>query len=386
MAIRIAESIYAIPIVDNETDLFESLWPLDDGVNYNSYVVIGSEGAAIIDTVHESFFEQYLEELQSVVDLNNVKYIVINHMEPDHSSSLSLLLEHAPNAKIVISQIGATMFKLPGDVIQVKDGDEICLGNKTLKFISTPWTHWPETMVTYVPEDRVLFTCDLFGAYGAYSDLLVDDWDGYLLEARRYYVTVLSRYAKFVRSAVAKINALKPEVIAPGHGIVYSGDRLDQILNLYADWSSGHKEGRVLILYGSMYGSIYDRVHTLLHLLEAEGVEVDALDLSREDWSYAMTFVLGADVVVVAYPTYDADVFPPVKFFLRAVKDKGLLEGKKIFVIEAHGWSSSEQKIRQLLDGLEIATFLSFSQKQPLKIESLESLVEQIVSALSSDE
>ena len=383
---RISDHVFAIPVVDNETDLFESLWPLDEGVNYNSYVVIGSEGAAIVDTVHENFFDEYLEALKEIVDLENVKYVVVNHVEPDHSSSLRLLLEHLQNAKVVISKTGATLFNLPGEVLPVEEGNEISLGDVTLRFLMTPWTHWPETMVTYVPEDGVVFTCDLFGAYGAYPNLGAEDQDGYLLEARRYYVTVLSKYAKFVNSATAKIRSLNPKILAPGHGIVYSGDSLVQILDLYSDWSSGHREGRALILYGSMYGSVYDKVHTLLHLLEAEGVEVDALDLSREDWSYAMTFVLGADVVVIAYPTYDADVFPPVKYFLQTVLDKGLLDGRALYVIEAHGWSSSEQKIRALLDGKDIRRVLSFSQKQPLKISDLENLAAEIAAILGGSE
>ena len=386
MAVRLSDHVFAIPVVDNETDLFESLWPLDDGVNYNSYVVVGSEGAAIIDTVHESFFDVYLEKLGEVVDPESVEYVVVNHMEPDHSSSLPMLLEHLPNAKVIVSRTGASLFDLPGTVIPVDDGDEMSLGDVVLKFISTPWAHWPETMITYVLEDEVVFTCDLFGAYGAYPNLNAEDWDVYLLEARRYYVTVLSKYAKFVNSAVSKVKALKPKIVAPGHGIAYSGDSLVQILELYADWSSGHKEGRVLILYGSMYGSVYNAVDTLVQLLEAEGVEVDALDLSREDWSYALTFVLGADVIIIAYPTYDADVFPPVKYFIQTSMDKGLLDGKAIYVIEAHGWSSSEQKIRQLLNGVDVKKVLSFSQKNPLKIEALEDLAGEIISSLGGTE
>jgi len=374
--VKVSEHVFVVPVVDNETDLFESLWPLDDGVNYNAYVVVGSDGAAVIDTVHESFSSELIEQLSQIVSPERVKYIVVNHMEPDHSSSIEALLQWAPHAKILISQTGASLFSLPGDVVPVNDGDSVSLGDVTLKFIHTPWTHWPETMVTFVPEEQIAFTCDLFGAYGAYPDLSAEDWDSYLLEARRYYVTVLSKYARFVSAALGKIRALRPRIIAPGHGILYSGEQLDQILDLYADWSQNR--GRVLILYGSMYGSVYSKVDALVHLLEDMGVTVDVLDLSREDWSYAMTFVLGADAVVVAYPTYDADVFPPIRFFLETVKDKGLLSGKPIYVIEAHGWSSSEQKIRALLDGLDVRDVISFSAKQPLSLDAIDALAQKL--------
>lgn len=384
MAVRIGERVYAIPVVDRETDLFESLWPVSDGVNYNSYVVVGSGGAAVIDTVHESFFDGYVEELRSVVNLEDVRYVVVNHMEPDHSSSLPLLLEHLPNAKVVISRTGATLFNIPGDVVPVGDGDSVSLGDRTLKFLNTPWIHWPETMVTFVPEEGILFSCDLFGAYGSYPDLVVDDWEEYIVEARRYYVTVLSKYSRFVGSALEKVRSLSPKVVAPAHGVTYSGEDLRRILDLYAEWSTNSGEGRVLILYGSMYGSVYERVRALYSLLESEGVDVDALDLSREDWSYAMSLVLGADVVVVAYPTYEGDVFPPVRFFLQLLREKNLLSGSRIFVVEAHGWQSSEKRALELLKGLNVEEVVSFSQKQPLKMEDLERLVDKIVSALSS--
>ncbi|NPA76605.1 MAG: FprA family A-type flavoprotein [Candidatus Diapherotrites archaeon] len=384
MAVRLSDHVFAIPVVDRETDLFESLWPLDDGVNYNSYVVLGSDGAAIVDTVHESFFDEYLSALREVVDLESVKYVVINHMEPDHSSSLRDLLEYLPNARVVISKTGATLFNLPGDVLPVGDGDEVSLGDVTLRFIMTPWTHWPETMVTYVPQDGVAFTCDLFGAYGAYPDLKTDDWDGYLLEARRYYVTVLSKYSNFVNSATGKIRSLHPKILAPGHGVIYSGDSLNQILDLYDDWSSEHKEGRVLVLYGSMYGGVFSKVDALVAALEARGVVVDTLDMSREDWSYAMTFVLGADIVVVAYPTYDSHVFPPVRYFLETILDKGLLDGKPVFVLEAKAWSGAEQKIRAIL-GDRIVDYVSFSEKQPLGVDQIDAIAERIASYVYSD-
>jgi flavorubredoxin len=382
MVVKLSEGIYAIPVVDEETDLFESLWPLDDGVNYNSYVVVGSEGAAVIDTVHVSKFSEFFDALGELVDPVDIKYVVVDHMEPDHASSLELLLNHAVRARSVISSTGARLFELPGKPLAVNDGDTLNLGDKTLHFIHTPWTHWPETMVTHVPEEDVVFTCDLFGAYGAYPRFEFKDWDEYLLEARRYYVTVLAKYARFVNSAVSKIRALNPKIIAPGHGVPYSGEQLEQMLDLYADWSSGHKEGRVLILYGSMYGTIHSKVDALVAALESKGVVVDALDLSREDWSYAMTFVLGADVIVVAYPTYESDVFPPVKYFLQTVGDKGLLAGKPVFVLSAYGWAPSDAKIRQLLETADLKRILSFGGKKKLSLDDIEQLAEDIIQLL----
>ncbi len=379
---NISKHVYAVPVVDRETDLFESLWPLDDGVNYNSYVVVGDDGAAVVDTVHESFFDDYFEKLLEIVDPADIRYVVVNHMEPDHSSSLKLLLNHASRAEVVISQTGANLFKLPGRVRAVSEGDLVDLGGASLQFHMTPWTHWPETMVTHVPEDGVVFTCDLFGAYGAYPSLSAEDWNDYLLEFRRYYVTVLSKYARFVRSAAAKVRALNPTLIAPGHGIVYGGKQIPEILGLYDDWTSNHREGRILILYGSMYGSVHGRVLALVEALESRGLEVDALDLSREDWSYAMTFVLGADAVVVAYPAYDADVFPPVKYFLQTVVGKGLLDGKPIFAIEAHGWASTEAKLHSLL-GERLKEFISFSSRQPLSLDVIEGLADRLASIIS---
>ena len=379
MVVQISRHVYGIPIVDNDLDLFESLWPVD-GVNYNAYVVVGSEGAAVIDTVHRRFYTDFLGELRSVVDPSDIKYIVSQHAEPDHASSIPFLLKDT-GAKLVVSKPGAAMHSWSVEPVAVGNGDKISLGDVELSFHLTPWVHWPETMVTLLDPDRVAFTCDLFGAYGPYPDLTPPDWPIYVSEARRYYATVLSKYARSVSAAVAKVRTLNPEIIAPGHGVYYTGDTLVDILDLYGAWTSGAQEDRVVILYASMYGKAANVAEMLSEILSSAGADVDAFDLAREDWSDVLSFLLGAKVAVIVYPVYESDVFPPVRFFLQMAADKGLLPDN-LFAVELYGWGSARQRFEAIVGS--VTRFLSYGPKNPPSLDDLEGLAADVLRLVST--
>lgn len=238
-----------IRINDMVKERFEAIWPIPNGVTYNSYVIRGSNGYAIIDGSDERYAGEYLEALESVLredgeGLGSVKYIIVNHLEPDHQATLPELLERAPGAKVVMSKaapkIAESFYDIPEDrALAVEDGQELEVGGARLKFLFTPWLHWPETMLTYYVEGRVLFTTDAFGSYGAVRGGIFDDEQDfrlYELEAKRYYVNIISRYNRYVAKALERISALSVSIIAPSHGIAYRAHVKDIIKDYEACW------------------------------------------------------------------------------------------------------------------------------------------------------
>ncbi len=335
--ISISPHVKAIPVVDKSSELFESIWHLE-GANYNSYLIETTDGFVIVDTAYEMFCPQLEEEIFSEAKPKEIKYIVVNHMEPDHSGCLNHFLSKT-GAKVIISQVGKQLFNPPNS-IGVKDGDSISIGDITLKFYMIPWVHWPETMITHLIEDDVLFTCDMYGAFGAYPNL--EEKEYLYKEMRRYLAAILLRYKPFVLKAHKRIKSINPSIIAPGHGIVLKENK-ERVWKWYDSWLEGRGEG-VTIVYGCMYGKISYAMGKLTEWLRRRGVKVNIHNVADLRWSYAMGDILDSAVVVFGYPTYEADLFPLIKFFLEISMEKNLYQGKDIVVVETHGWGPTLEK------------------------------------------
>jgi len=365
--VQIADGVYWVGVNDCVKDLFESLWPLPYGISYNAYVVMGSEGAAVIDGVDEHLTFEYLEKVREVVgDLGRVRYVVLNHLEPDHHASTPKLLNLAKNAEVVLTPTAArligTLYRIPeGRVVEVRDGEKLDLGGRTLRFIHTPWLHWPETMMTYLEDLGILFSCDAFGSYGALTEGLFDDevdLEFYLEEARRYFSNIVLKYSRNVLEALGKIEklGLKISMIAPSHGPIYRR-YVDRIVALYRDLSTPKRCAEVSIVYGSMYGRTEDLVNWVVEKLKGRGVDVKVIDAARVHPSYTLSEVSNSGAVLFTFPTYDASVFPPVKEVINYLQIKQAGRGRVAAVVNTYSWGPSTREAVEALTkaGFQVA-------------------------------
>ncbi|MGC8609715.1 MAG: FprA family A-type flavoprotein, partial [Thermoplasmata archaeon] len=280
-----------------------------------------------------------------VKDLTRIKYIIINHLEPDHQSSTPRLLELAPDAKILISKAGPkiaqSFYDFPQDrVIPVNDNDRISLGNKTLRFIIAPWLHWPETMMTYEEEDEILFTTDVFGSYGWVKDGMFDDeidMERYRDEAKRYYINIIGKYNKYTLAALEKIKDLNIKIIAPSHGPIYRKN-VKEIIENYRKWANPELKD-VAIIYASMYGHMNTITNYIEKRLTEKNIPVRRIDLVEKHPSYVLSETNESLLFVFGIPTYDASVFMPLQNMLYVFKTKDLGHHRPAAIINTYGWT-----------------------------------------------
>ncbi len=354
---EIAPGVYYVGVDDHHTHLFEGLWELPFGVSYNSYLVV-DEKVALVECVKGAWDDEWLDNIREVVDPAEIDYIVLNHMEPDHTGALPRIAEIARDATLVYTPRAAPMQRAFYDVglkeRTVDDLEEISLGSKTLRFIHAQFLHWPETMFTYLVEDGVLFTCDAFGAFGALNGRLFDDeadLERVEAESRRYVSAIITSYLKFVQRGIKKVQDLGIDirVIAPSHGPVYRKDPM-WIVKKYLEWSSPELEKRVVIAYGSMYGFTQRTAMLLKRELEALGVSVTAHNLSYSEPSHVITDAVRAGVLVLGTPTYDAFPFPKVWAFANEIVGKRFPK-RPIGLFGTYGWGGGGvKKLRKQLE------------------------------------
>ncbi len=355
---EIAKGVYYVGVDDNHTRLFENLWELPFGVSYNAYLVVDDK-VALIETVKEPWTEELLDNIREIIDPEKIDYIILNHMEPDHTSALPHIADIARNATLIYTKKASAMQKAFYDVPLkekiVEDLEELSLGGKTLKFVHAQFLHWPETMMTYLVEDEILFSCDAFGAYGALNGSIFDDeidLGRVERESRRYVSTIITSYLKFVQRGIAKVKQLGIgiKVIAPSHGPVYRKDPM-WIVQKYDEWSSPELEKRVVILYGSMYGFTYRVAMKIKKALQDLGVEVQSFNLSYAELSNVITDSVRAGVLVIGTPTYDAFPFPKVWTFVNEIVGKRFPK-RPIALFGTYGWGGGGvKKIRKILEG-----------------------------------
>ena len=356
VAREVCRDVFWVGALDWDRRLFDELIPLPHGTSYNSYLIKGSEKTALIDTVDPTREYELISNLVKV-GTETIDYIIANHAEQDHAGSLPMILEFFPDAQIVTNEkcrdLLIALLHLPPERFRViKDRETISLGDRTLEFLLTPWTHWPETQVTFLREDRILFPCDLFGSHIATSDLFMQDERTTYLSAKRYYAEIMMPFRASIRGYLEKVNALSVAMIAPSHGPIYRNPQF--ILDAYADWTSDAVKNEVVIPYSSMHGSTQKMVDYLVDALLARGITVQPFNLSKTDVGELAMALVDPATVVIATPTV---LFGPHPQVVYATYLANLLKPKVRFasVIGSYGWGGKAvETIVKMLDHLKV--------------------------------
>jgi flavorubredoxin len=351
---EIRKGIECIATVHWERRLFDSLIPLPDGTSYNAYLIRGSEGTALIDSTDPELRDELMEQL---ADVEKIDYVVSQHSEQDHSGTIPDLLARYPQAKLLCSKKAEDLLthhlRVSADRVRVvEDGESISLGDKTLTFVYTPWVHWPETMCTYVPEDRCLFSCDFFGSHLATTDLFVTDQSRVYEAAKRYYAEIMMPFRTAITRNLEKLGALDVAMIAPSHGPVY--DEPGFIVDAYRDWVSPNMKNEVVLPYISMHGSTRQMAKHLIDALARHGVTVHAFDLSVTDIGKLAIALVDAATLVVGTPTVHIGPHPAVYY---AAHLANLLRPKVKYaaIVGSYGWSSKAiEQIAGLIPNLKV--------------------------------
>lgn len=373
---KISGKIFYVGVNDTDKVQFEGLWPLPYGVSYNSYLVV-DEKVALIDTVECGFEEEFLSNIEEAIGDRHIDYLVVNHMEPDHSSLIEYVMEKYPDLMIVANAKTVPMLKgyhgTPDEKIMVmSEGAKLSLGSCSLSFYMIPMVHWPETMVTWFEEEGTVFSGDAFGTFGAVHEEITDDedtFDQYRDEMIRYYSNIVGKYGNPVQSALKKLSGLDVKRICSTHGPVWERNAAD-VVALYDRLSRYEVERGVCIVYGSMYGNTAAAADALAMELDAAGVPYCIHDLAGNNSgelgiSGALRDVFKYDTIVVGSPTYNNGIFPPVETFMKALQAR-LIKGRRFYAFGSYTWSGAS--VKQLNDmassmGFEIlGEGMSFAQ------------------------
>lgn len=309
---EISEGVFWVGVKDWNRRTFDALMPLPHGTSYNAYLVKGKEKTALIDTVNPEFKSELTEKINQVTDLADLGYIVMNHAEPDHAGAISHIMEASKKAVLLTTEKGARTvqlyYRVPGERTKtIKDGDTIELGGKTLRFIEAPFLHWPETMFTYLVENKVLFSCDFFGAHTAFG-LYDEDVEEIIPFAKRYFGEIMMPFRAMGMKAIEKIKGLEIKVIAPSHGPVYKAP--ERILEAYGKWTSGETRGKAIVLYVSMLGSTEAMIKTMVETLFSEDIEVSLYSLPGADIGEIAKDFVDSRAIVLGMPTMLGGMHP----------------------------------------------------------------------------
>lgn len=352
-AVEMKPGVYWIGVNDRTTDLFEGMWPItSEGVSYNAYVIDG-EKKVLVDTAKDIKGDALLDQIAEVFDPAKLDYIVVNHMEPDHTGVLRTLRRVAPNATLLCTQRAQKMlvnyFQITDNVRAVTDGEVLDLGPHQLQFFITPMVHWPETMVTYETHHRILFSCDAFGGYGALQGTIFDDQCGdlayYEQQALRYYANIVSLFPKPVLKAIEKLADVPIEVIAPSHGLVWR-EQPGRIIDLYAKWANYAIHGPdpgVTLLYGTMYGNTEVMVEAVASGVGRAGVPLEIFDVRHIHASYILPSLYTRKGVIVGAPTYEGEMFPSMAHVLDIAQRKKITQRKAAY-FGSYGWSGGARR------------------------------------------
>ena len=379
----ITNDIKYIGVNDHQTDLFEGQYVIPNGISYNSYVIL-DEKIAVMDSVDQGFGEKWLKNLEAELNGRKPDYLVVHHMEPDHSANIDFFLQHYPEAVVVSSAKAFTMMKqffgtdYADRRIVVGEGDTLSLGKHVLTFVTAPMVHWPEVIVSYDSTDKVLFSADGFGKFGALD--VEEDW---ACEARRYYIGIVGKYGAQVRALLKKAAKLDIAVICPLHGPVLKED-LGSYINLYDIWSSYRVESDgILIAYTSVYGHTKKAVELLAQKLEAKGQKVTVTDLARDDMAEAVEDAFRYGKLVLATTTYNGDMFPFMKEFINHLTERSY-QNRTVAFMENGSWAPVADKfMRKMLENSKNLTFTEatvkiFSAMNEKNVAEIDALVEEL--------
>lgn len=392
MVTNISDAIKYVGVDDHELDLFEGQYIVPDGMAYNSYVII-DEKTAVMDTVDANFADEWVSNVKTALDGRDLDYIVVQHIEPDHAGSFKVAIDSFPNAKIVGNAKTFTMFGQFFDGLDIEDrkvvvteGDTLSLGTHELTFILAAMIHWPEVMMTYEKSEKVFFSADAFGKFGA---LDYDDPEGWACEARRYYFGIVGKYGVPVQGLLKKAAALDIEKILPLHGPVLPmpGDELSYYIDTYNTWSSYEPETHgVFVAYASIHGNTAKAAEKLAEMLEARGEKVAISDICREDMAECVEDAFRYDRMVICSSSYDGGIFLPMHDFLNHLTVK-TYQNRKVFIMENGSWApSAARTAKGIIEGWKNVTLLDpvVTIKSTMKdsdIPNIEALADAIVEA-----
>ncbi len=352
---KLTDSIYYIGVDDKDIDLFEGQYVVPDGISYNSYVIM-DEKIAVMDTVDLSKCSEWCDNLEKTLNGKEPDYLVVLHMEPDHAGSMEKFLNKYKNTKVVANEKTFVMMgqffeklDLTDKKVVVKEGDELSLGEHSLTFVMAPMVHWPEVMVAYEKKEKILFSADGFGKFGALD--VEDEWD---CEARRYYINIVGKYGTQVQALLKKASTLDIQKIFPLHGPMLT-ENLGHYINKYDIWSSYRPEDKgIFIAYTSIYGNTKNAAYKLKEVLESKSdVKVSIADLARDDMHECVEDAFRYDRLVLACPTYDGGLFPYMEKFINHLKSKNY-QNRTVAFIENGSWAPiSAKKMREEMSNLK---------------------------------
>lgn len=394
---KVTDTIWWVGGNDRRLALFENLFPIPRGVSYNSYVIM-DEKTALMDTVDPSITALFLENVAHTLNGRNLDYLVINHMEPDHCSNIEEIMHRYPEATLVCNaktlQMIGQFFELDltGRTQIIKEGDTLCLGSHTLHFVAAPMVHWPEVMMAYEDSEKILFSVDGFGSFGALNGNLFNDEVNFdrdwLDDARRYYTNIVGKYGVQVQSVLKKASGLDIQMICPLHGPIWRSN-LGYILDKYTKWSTYTPEDKaVAIMYGSMYGNTERAADILASSLSVAGVkDVRVYDISNTDVSELIAEAFRCSHIVIAAPTYNGGLYPVVDTLLHDMKALNL-QNRTIALIENGTWAATTNKqMRAIIETMKNMTILDTtltvkSSVKEAQLEAIQKLADEIAAAL----
>lgn len=382
---EVSKDIRYIGVNDHAIDLFEGQYIVPNGMAYNSYVIL-DEKIAVMDTVDRNFGDEWLQKLEAELVGRKPDYLIVQHMEPDHSANIARFMAEYPEAMVVASRMAFTMMKgyfgedYTDRRLIVGEGDKLSLGAHKLTFVTAAMVHWPEVIMTYDSTDKVLFSADAFGKFGALD--VEEDW---ACEARRYYIGIVGKYGPQVQALLAKASGLDIQIICPLHGPVLT-ENLGYYINLYDIWSSYRPEDEgVLIAYTSIYGHIKDAVELLAEKLKEKGCpKVAVADLARDDMAEAVEDAFRYSKMVLATTTYNGDIFPFMKEFIHHLTERNY-QNRMVGMIENGSWAPQAAKIMtKMLEGSKNLTFAETTVKimcamNEMNKQQIEALADELV-------
>ena len=381
---NITNDVVYVGVYDNQLDLFEGQYKIPKGISYNSYLII-DEKVALLDTVEIRFKDEWLKNIKERLNDRGIDYLIIHHMEPDHSSNILEILKLFPNIKIIASKQAFNMmnnffdFNFQNNEMIIKEGDILSLGKHKLTFISASMIHWPEVIMTYDNNDKILFSADAFGSFGI--NQILDNW---INEGRRYYFGIVGKYGEQVKNLLSKINKLDIKYICSLHGVVLK-ENINYYLNLYSIWSNyDYEEDGVIIAYTSMYGNTKKAAILLKEKLIKEGlVNVVLYDLIRDDIFEAVASAFKYNTLILCTTTYNGDIFPNMRHFIQYLLDRNY-QKRNISFIENGSWAPiAYKKMKDLFQNSKNIHYLNstiniLSSLSEKNLKQIDMLVEEI--------